>query len=236
MLKLYQFNRTWGIPNLSPFCCKVETYLRMADIDYDIVAALPPGAPKRKLPYIDDSGKIVADSHFILTHLRSTYQDLDKDLDSTQRATSLAWQHLLEDHLFWSFFYFRWMYTDDNWKINRKAIFGELPPVIQNIVALHTRSKIKRQIIGQGMGRHQTEEITLLGKQDIDALSDFLGNQPFFFGNQPTSLDASAYGMLINIIGCPIESPLKEHGLTKENLRNYVNRISLTYYADLSQA
>ena len=32
MLKLYQFERTWGIPNLSPFCCKIETYLRMADI------------------------------------------------------------------------------------------------------------------------------------------------------------------------------------------------------------
>ncbi|HNP25104.1 MAG TPA: Tom37 metaxin N-terminal-like domain-containing protein [Nitrosomonas sp.] len=104
MLKLYQFNRTWGIPNLSPFCCKVETYLRMADIDYEIVTALPPGAPKGKLPYVDDGGKIVADSHFILTHLRSSYQDLDKHLDSSQQAASFAWQHLLEDHLFWSFF------------------------------------------------------------------------------------------------------------------------------------
>ena len=41
MLKLYQFERTWGIPNLSPFCCKVETYLRFAGIDYETEAALP---------------------------------------------------------------------------------------------------------------------------------------------------------------------------------------------------
>ncbi len=236
MLKLYQFNRTWGIPNLSPFCCKVETYLRMAGIVYEIVTTLPSGAPKGKLPYVDDSGKIVADSHFIVTYLRSTYLDLDKDLDSTQQATSLAWQHLLEDHLFWSFFYFRWMYTNENWKINRKAIFGGLPPVIRDIVAMRTRSKIRRRIIDQGMGRHQTEEISMLGKQDIDALSDFLDNKPYFFGDQPTSLDACAFGMLINIIDCPIESPLKLYGLTKENLNIYVNRISQTYYADLQQA
>lgn len=208
----------------------------MADIDYEIVTALPPGAPKGKLPYVDDDGKIVADSHFILTHLRSSYQDLDKHLDSSQQAASLAWQHLLEDHLFWSFFYFRWMYTDENWKINRKAIFGGLPPIIRDIVAMRTRSKIKRRIIDQGMGRHQTEEISMLGKQDIDAISDFLDNKPYFFGDQPTSLDACAFGMLINIIGCPVESPLKIYGLARENLKNYVNRISQTYYADLQQA
>ena len=41
MLTLYQFERTWGIPNLSPFCCKIETYLRMANIDYTIKPSLP---------------------------------------------------------------------------------------------------------------------------------------------------------------------------------------------------
>ncbi|HNP25105.1 MAG TPA: glutathione S-transferase C-terminal domain-containing protein [Nitrosomonas sp.] len=101
---------------------------------------------------------------------------------------------------------------------------------------MRTRSKIKRRIIDQGMGRHQTEEISMLGKQDIDAISDFLDNKPYFFGDQPTSLDACAFGMLINIIGCPVESPLKIYGLARENLKNYVNRISQTYYADLQQA
>jgi hypothetical protein len=50
MIKLYQIERTWGIPNLSPFCCKIETYLRMAGIEYDIKSALPFSAPKGKLP------------------------------------------------------------------------------------------------------------------------------------------------------------------------------------------
>lgn len=57
MIKLYQFERTWGIPNLSPFCCKIETYLRMAGIEYDIKSVLPFSAPKGKLPFIEDNNE-----------------------------------------------------------------------------------------------------------------------------------------------------------------------------------
>ncbi|SEM97011.1 glutathione S-transferase family protein [Nitrosomonas marina] len=233
MIRLYQFERTWGIPNLSPFCCKVETYMRMAGIDYEIISALPADAPKGKLPYIDDDGKIIADSHFILMYLKSVYNDLDGSLDNMQRSVSLAMQHLLEDHLFWCAFYSRWQYTDENWHVNRDAIFGKLPSLIRYFAAWHTRRKIRNRIIAQGIGGHQAEEIFTMGKQDIDALSGFLGNKPYFLGDKPTVLDASAFGMLVNIIGCPIESPLKEHGSAKNNLKDFVARISQNYYPDL---
>jgi len=234
MLKLYQFERTWDIPNLSPFCCKIETYLRMADIDYEIKPTLPLGAPKGKLPYIEDNGLALGDSRFIIAHLKSAYKDLDQGLHDTELATSLAMQRLLEEHLFWVALYSRWQYTDENWQTNKKAIFGRLPPIIRDIVASGWRKKIKRQIVGHGTGRHLAEEIFTLGKQDMDALSAGLGNKPYFLGDQPTTLDASAFGLLINIIGCPIESPLKEYGLSQDNLVNYVDRIRRAYYSDLT--
>lgn len=87
--------------------------------------------------------------------------------------------------------------------------------------------------MGHGTGRHSAEEIFEFGMQDIDALSACLGDKNYFLGDKPTSLDASAFGFLINTLGCPIESPLKEHGLSKDNLRNYVERIKLKYYSDL---
>lgn len=87
--------------------------------------------------------------------------------------------------------------------------------------------------MGHGTGRHSAEEIFEFGMQDIDALSDCLGDKNYFLGDKPTSLDTSAFGFLINTLGCPIESPLKEHGLSKDNLRNYVERIKLKYYSDL---
>jgi glutathione S-transferase len=236
MLKLYQFERTWGIPNLSPFCCKIETYLRMADIDYEIKPVLPLGAPKGKLPYIEDGGQTLGDSRFITAYLKSAYEDLDKGLSSTQLATSIAMQRLLEEHLFWVALYSRWQYTDKNWQINKEAIFGKLPPILRDIIATHTRKKIKQQIYGHGISRHSAKEIFLLGQQDMDALATVLGDKPYFLGNQPTVLDTSAFGLLINIIGCPIESPLKEYGLSKDNLIRYVDRIKDQFYPDLRSA
>ena len=236
MVILYQFERTWGIPNLSPFCCKTETYLRMANIEYAVKATIPLFAPKGKLPYIEDGDLRLADSRFIVRHLKIQYKDLDEDLTSAESALSLAMQRLLEEHLFWATLYSRWQYTDANWQVNKKAIFSVLPPVIQDVAAVFYRRGVQRQILGHGTGRHNAEEVFELGMQDIDALSACLGNKKYFLGDNPTSLDASAFAFLINTFGCPIESPLKEHGLTKDNLRNYVERIKLQYYSDLQAA
>jgi len=42
MIKLYQFHPAWGLPNPSPFCMKVETYLRMAGLPYEGVNGAVP--------------------------------------------------------------------------------------------------------------------------------------------------------------------------------------------------
>ena len=235
MLKLYQFERTWKIPNLSPFCCKVETYLRFAGIEYEMESALPTTAPKGKLPYIVDNNMTLADSRFIIFHLKSAYRDLDHELNATDLAISVALQRLIEEHLFWIALYSRWQYSDKNWQANKEAIFSALPRIIRDFGASLTRRNIQRQIYGQGTGRHTPEEIFTLGNQDIDALAAFLGDKSYFLGDSPTSLDASAFGLLINIISCPIESPLKDHGLTKRNLVAYVDRIMNEYFQDVRQ-
>ena len=42
MIKLYQLAPAWDVQNLSPFCLKVETYLRMAGLPYEVAHAIPP--------------------------------------------------------------------------------------------------------------------------------------------------------------------------------------------------
>jgi hypothetical protein len=41
-IKLFQFPRMLGVPNLSPFCCKLETWPRIAGIPYEIVDTADP--------------------------------------------------------------------------------------------------------------------------------------------------------------------------------------------------
>ena len=53
MITLYQTPVAWGMPNLSPFCFKLESYLRMAGLPYTAKLAQLPHAPKGKVPYVD---------------------------------------------------------------------------------------------------------------------------------------------------------------------------------------
>lgn len=234
MIVLHQFARTWGIPNLSQFCVKIETYLRMAKLPYRIVETLPLKAPRGKLPFIEDQGRKIADSRLIVQYLESAYGDrLDAHLPAEQKGIARAFQRLLEEHLYWVGMMSRWNHTEQNWQTNKQAIFGVLPPVARDIAALAYRRRIKSQIKGHGLGRLTHEEAFRLGQEDLDALTGFLADKPYFMGGQPSSLDASAYGILINTLGCPIESPLKDHALAKKNLVDYCRRMQTEFFAEL---
>jgi glutathione S-transferase len=99
-IKLFQFPRMFGIPNLSPFCCKLETWLRIARVPYEVVDTPDPrNGPKGKLPFIEDGGVRIADSSLIIDHfVKSRGVDPDARLDASQRATALLVQRTLEEH------------------------------------------------------------------------------------------------------------------------------------------
>jgi glutathione S-transferase len=232
MIRLYQFARVWGTPNLSPFCCKVETYLRIAKIQYEVVSAIPPSAPKRKLPYIDDVGTTVCDSRFIVEYLADRYRDLDAGLTSAERAQSLAFQRMIEDDLFWAMIHTRFV-QPHNWEVNKAAILSTAPRPLRGVLGLYARRSMCGQLWGQGLGRHSEEEIVRVGQRELTALSDFLAEKPYFLGDEPTTLDCSAFGLVNNIVWPPIESALKEHAIGLDNLVAFCERIHDDYFTDL---
>ena len=91
MIKLHQPRRAFGLPNPSAFCVKLETYLRMADISYELVYGEPREGPKGKIPWIDDDGYLLGDTTFIIDYLKKTYGDpLDARLSRKERVRP-AW-------------------------------------------------------------------------------------------------------------------------------------------------
>src|SRR5688572_3624090 len=88
------------IPNLSPFCCKMETWLRLAQVPYEVVETRDPRvAPRKKLPFIEDAGIRIADSSLIVEHLsRTRGVDLDGSMSAPQRAIATLVKRTLEEH------------------------------------------------------------------------------------------------------------------------------------------
>lgn len=232
MLTLYQFNPVWGLPNSSPFCMKLETYLRMARIEYQVnTEGNLSKAPKGKLPYIEDQGQIIADSNLIIDYLQSTYgTSLDTHLSPAEAAVALALRRLVEENLYWAVVYSRWV-EEQNWPSTRAIYFEELPPILRTLVAYIARRQVTQNLKGHGMGRHSAAEIYQISAADLQALSDFLADKPYFMGDQPTTLDASAYGVLANILKAPLNSPLRDKAEQLSNLGSYCDRMYQTYYA-----
>ncbi|MEI8574697.1 glutathione S-transferase family protein [Methylomonas sp. LW13] len=236
MITLYQFPRAWNIPNPGQFCVKLETYLRMAGIEYRIAETLPLYAPLGKLPFIEDNGQKLADSRMIIRYLQHHYGDsLDEHLSTEQKAIALAWQRLLEEHLYWVCMYSRWQYGSENWQINKQAIFQGLSQPMADVVAALYRLRIRGQLRGQGIGRLAAADIFELGRRDVAAISAALQGKAFLLGDRPSSVDASAFGLLINLLACPVNSPVKDYALTQSVLVDYCRRIQVRYFPELGE-
>lgn len=236
MITLHQFPRAWNIPNPSQFCAKLETYLRMAGIEYRIVETLPIHAPFGKLPFIEDRGQKLADSRVILRYLQQHHgNNLDAQLTAEQSAQALAWQRLLEEHLYWVCMFSRWQYGAENWQINKRAIFQGLPQPWADMAAGIYRLRIRAQLRGHGIGRLPVAHIFELGRQDVAAIAAALHGKTFLLGNRPCSVDASAYGVLINLMACPVSSPVKDYALTQSTLVDYCRNIQTCYFPELGE-
>jgi Glutathione S-transferase N-terminal domain len=160
MIELHQFSPNWGLPNASPFCMKLETYLRMANLPHQVVYEdKMDKAPKGKMPYIVDQGKKLGDSNLIIEYLNETYGDrTDSHLSPSDRGISLAMRRMIDENLYWCLVYSRWI-DEPNWKITRSAYFDNLPPVLKQLLPNVLRKNVRKSLEGHGMGKHTAEEV-----------------------------------------------------------------------------
>jgi glutathione S-transferase len=233
MIELYRFPPLWGLPSPSPFCVKVETYLRMAELPYQAHNLSDPRkAPKGKLPFIRDDGKVIADSGVILDHLRASYGDkLDGDLSARDRATALGLRRMMEEHLYWYMVHVRWR-LEPNWATVRQAFFSQLPLPLRLFLPRLVRKAVAKAMGAHGIGRHSEDELDRMALDDLTALSGYLGDKSYFMGDQPSELDAAAYAFLACILWPPFELPIRAELDRLDNLDAYCWRMKARYYPE----
>jgi glutathione S-transferase len=231
MIKLFQFPAGDDLSNFSPFCMKLESYLRMTKIPYEVIeVGNPAKSPKGKLPYIEDGDITIADSHFAIQYLKDKYGDiLDSHLTPKELAIAQTIQKLLEEHLYWILVYYRWIYPI-GWKTIKPIYFKNAPYLLRNIIARRVRKKMQQQLYNQGVGRHHTDEICALGCEDLDTISAILGNKHYLMSDTPTSIDACCYAFLANIIKSPFDNPLKHYLQQQQNLLDYCQRMKQRFF------
>jgi isoprene-epoxide---glutathione S-transferase len=236
MITVYGYVPAWGLPDISPYVTKLVNYMTFTGLEFEHrtqdLATLDQDSPHGKLPYIVDSdGTKVGDSNTIIAYFKDKYGDpLDADLTPAERANALAWNRLLEEHLYWSgVIEPRWRH-DEGWEVYIPYIVqgAEVTPEMREGLDAF-RGRILAEFNGQGMGRRSPEVVFDFFRADIDALSDYLGDNEYFLGNRLRSLDASVYSSLRHVTDQPQQWLGTGYVATKPNLVDYMNRIRKEY-------
>lgn len=235
-LKLFQFPRMFAIPNLSPFCCKLETWLRIARLPYEVVDTPDPRkGPKGKLPFIEDNGVRIADSSRIIDHLKRTRGvDPDAHLDDKQRCIALLVQRTLEEHYAFVLAYTH-LLRDEGFRHTRTR-FDAVPAIIRPLVTGLAQRQIRTLLWKQGILRHSDEEIVGSALRDWRAVLAFMSSGPFFFGDEPSGLDAIVFGTLATTVLTPIESPIRDFLRAQPQCLVYAERMRQQYFPELVPA
>ena len=237
MIKVFGLAKAWDFPDASPYVCKLVMWLRLVGLEYELIYVPWPEmiqrAPRKSVPWLEDSdGEVIHDSQRIMDRLTDKRDiRLDAHFSPSEHAQMRAWQRLLEDHYYWAgLVSMRWV-DDDNWLIYKKELAAELEPspdidqFFQEI-----RDYLVGEFQGHAVGKMSHEEVQAVACQDLDALSDWLGDSAFFMGDRPGSIDAVLYASLLQTYATPCTSPIVDYARGKDNLEAYFNRLHGEYW------
>lgn len=230
MLKLNVFGPYFGLPDASPFCIKALMLMQMSGVPFETVKMSFSKAPKGKAPYLDDNGKIIADSHFLMRHLEQAHgADFSGGYGAEKLAQGWAVARMLEEHFYFLSMNVRWMEDDNFWK-GPYQFFAGLPAPIRPIIARIIRGKVRKTQHLQGLGRHSADERLSLAIGDIEAIETQLGKNSYLLGATVSGVDASVTGFLWAAECNHFRSPIGDYIRSRPLLMTYLTRMRDRYF------
>jgi len=237
-IRLFAFGTGWGVPfaTAAPFPLKLATWLRMAEIPFDFVVANDPSkGPKGKSPWIEYGTVRMGDSTLIIEHLAARFGiDFDTHIDPRRRALAMSVQRMLEEHYHQCFEHQLFFGRGGEERLQELA--STMPIPLRWLVPTVLKRAFGKQLHARGMGRHAEEIIIDQGKADLDALAELLGDQPYFLGEQPSSIDACVFGFLGVSLYVAGDNPLYRYGASRDNLMRYCERMRARYFPETLSA
>ena len=134
---------------------------------------------------------------------------------------------MIEEHIWWVMARERW-WAPENPYWDTPGLLKELDQASYE----EARDDSRRKCMEHGVGAFTDDEIDKRGREDLEALAIFLGDDSYVLGDQPTSVDATVYSFLWQIMNGPYSSALRSAALERDNLVGYVKRITEKWFAD----
>ncbi len=236
MITLYSSGPNFGLPDASPFVIKAELLFKLSGLPFNRARMSFRQAPKGKIPYIEDGGAFIGDSHFIMRHLENQHGiDFSGGYDASQLAVGWAASRMMEEHFYFLNVHQRWM-DDENFNAGPRVFFNAAPAPIRPLVRAMIRKRVARMLHGQGLGRHTQAERAELARVDVQAIADIVGDRPYLLGKRVSGADAGVFPFLWSGACTLFKGPVGEAVRNNEVAYSYVRRMVDEFFPEFANA
>ncbi|VDN01285.1 unnamed protein product [Thelazia callipaeda] len=201
---LYQFGRSNSAPNISPFCFKIETWLRANDLTHELKNSWDFLAWKKYLPAIELNGNRLVNSQMIIEELQKYFGLNDEFEEDDHIGIARAVDRMIECNTYYLLLYFILVE-------NLSKFLKVLQPSPVNRWLIHSMgNKVHHMFSNMGIVHPTRNDIINMLVKDIKAIDIVLGDKKFLFGAKPTTPDFTVFGHLSASYYLPFHQPITD--------------------------
>ncbi len=224
MITLYELPPAYGMAvSVSPYCAKVEAYLRLAGHSYEKAKGNVLKSPTKTVPYVRwEDGDLMADSDQIIAHLESVGPALNEGMTEAEAAHGAEMQEVAQKAIYYACLHHRFV-DEATWPLQKETVRALVPWILSPILTRVIRNAQAKKCAQAGFARNTDYAVGLAA---VDALSQGLGDKPFFTGDQPRTFDCGVWGPLANAASTPTPNPVRDTIHADDKLHAFVLRMS----------
>uniref|UniRef100_A0A0A9WNF4 Metaxin-2 n=1 Tax=Lygus hesperus TaxID=30085 RepID=A0A0A9WNF4_LYGHE len=187
-------------------CLAVQTFLKMCDLKYVVEyrTNAEEMSPSGRVPFIKCGACLISDFEPITSFVSNKGISLSAHLDEVQKADMRAFMSLVNTVLGNAENYLTWV-DDETYSKITKPRYGSVHPFpLNHWLCFSKRRTVLKKLSALGWANKSLESVYEEVEKGCSALSDRLEKSRFFFGEQPTELDALVFGHMYTILTTPL--------------------------------
>ncbi|CAB9511821.1 Failed axon connections homolog [Seminavis robusta] len=224
---VFNFPPVPHVYSICPFGLKLESFCRINEIPHETIWTTNV-SKYGTLPYCrfgdKETGEEIPDSNLSLDRLKQEFR-VSEDavtVSAADRALTHLIVRMLEEHTAQIGFYYRYGLEVPKFVESLEIEDRFCRPVYAQGFLHGLPDAIKDKALKRGIARHPEETIWKFSFDDLQALSDLLGDDKTYFlgGESPTLADCAVFGHLAQFLWIPMDFPQKQY--LKEHCPNLV--------------
>ncbi|KMQ97883.1 metaxin-2-like isoform 2 protein [Lasius niger] len=186
-------------------CLAVQAFLKMCQLDFQIEPRKNAEfmSPSGRVPFIKCGTKLISEYDGIVTHIGSKGISLSDHLDSAAKVDMRAYLSLVNNVFVNAELYICWVDTAILNAVTKPRHGSVYPWPLNHYLNWQKRREVIKKLNVLGWYNKSLDEVFDDVRKCCIALSERLADEEFFFGKDPTEIDALMYGHIHALTSSP---------------------------------